>query len=67
MTRSMLVIAFALASISFSPRQAESAEAPWCAVISMSEDSVYWDCQEGKEATLFEASTFSPFGDKTRS
>ena len=24
---------------------AEAAEAPWCAVINNSEDSVYWDCQ----------------------
>jgi len=24
---------------------AKAAEAPWCAVINNSEDSVYWDCQ----------------------
>ncbi|MGB8575973.1 MAG: DUF3551 domain-containing protein [Pseudolabrys sp.] len=44
MTRAILVAA-ALASVSFSPRHAEASEAPWCAVISTSKESVYWDCQ----------------------
>jgi hypothetical protein len=45
MTRTILVVAAALASVSFSPRHADASEAPWCAVISTSEDSAYWDCQ----------------------
>ena len=44
MTRTILVVA-ALASVSFSPRQAESAQASWCAVINQGRGSVYWDCQ----------------------
>ena len=41
MTRSILVAAIALATVSL----VEASEAPWCAVISTSKDSVYWDCQ----------------------
>ena len=44
MTRTILVAAAALASVSFSPH-AEGAQAPWCAVITIGRDSVYWDCQ----------------------
>jgi Protein of unknown function (DUF3551) len=42
MSRTILVVAAALSSISFSPRHAEASEAPWCAVINYGE---YWDCQ----------------------
>jgi hypothetical protein len=35
MIRTILVAAAALALVSFSPRHAASAEAPWCAVISL--------------------------------
>jgi hypothetical protein len=45
MIRTILVAAAALASVSFSPRHAESAQAPWCAVISLGPGSAYWDCQ----------------------
>ena len=44
MTRPILVAAAALASVSFSPGQAEAA-APWCAVINLGTGSIYWDCQ----------------------
>ena len=44
MIRTILVAAAALASVSFS-RHAEGAAAPWCAVITIGEDSVYWDCR----------------------
>ena len=45
MTRTILVSAAALASVSFSPGYAESAAAPYCAVINLGTGSVYWDCQ----------------------
>jgi Protein of unknown function (DUF3551) len=45
MIRTILVAAAALASVSFSPGHAEAAAAPWCAVITIGEDSVYWDCR----------------------
>jgi hypothetical protein len=45
MMRTILVAAAALASVSFSPGHAEGAEAPWCAMISVGKDSIYWDCQ----------------------
>jgi hypothetical protein len=45
MIRTILIAAAALASVSFSPGYAEGAEAPWCAVITIGRDSVYWDCQ----------------------
>jgi Protein of unknown function (DUF3551) len=44
MTRTILVAAAALVSVSFSPRHANASEAPWCAVINMGR-GVYWDCQ----------------------
>jgi hypothetical protein len=44
MIRTILVTAAALASVSFSPGHAESAQASWCAVIGRAEN-VYWDCQ----------------------
>ena len=45
MIRTILVATAALASVSFNPGHAESAQAPWCAVIGTGRDSVYWDCQ----------------------
>ena len=45
MIRTILVAAAALASVSFGPQHAEGAQAPWCAVITIGRDSVYWDCQ----------------------
>lgn len=45
MVRTILMAAVALASVSVGPRHTEAYEAPWCAVISTGEDSVYWDCQ----------------------
>jgi hypothetical protein len=45
MIRTILVAAAALASVSFSPRHAASAEAPWCAVISLGTGDVHYDCQ----------------------
>jgi hypothetical protein len=45
MIRTILVAAAALASVSFSPGHAESAQAPYCAVISLGPGTVYWDCQ----------------------
>ena len=45
MIRTMLVTAAALASVGFGPGQAESANAPWCAVISLGTGTVHWDCQ----------------------
>jgi hypothetical protein len=41
----MIFVAVALASVSFSPRHAEAAAAPWCAVISLGTGDVHWDCQ----------------------
>jgi hypothetical protein len=45
MIRTILVAAAALASVSFSPRHAAAAAAPWCAVIELDPGTVYWDCQ----------------------
>jgi hypothetical protein len=44
MIRAILVAAAALGSVSFSPGHAESAQAPWCAVIELDPGTVYWDC-----------------------
>jgi hypothetical protein len=44
MTRTILVVAAALALISFSPRHANASEAPWCAVYS-GDKAGAWDCQ----------------------
>ena len=41
------ILAFA-ATVSLFPWNSQAAaarEAPWCAVISTTDDSVYWDCQ----------------------
>ena len=43
---SLIILAVAAAAASAGGAgTAKAAEAPWCAVISTSEDSVYWDCQ----------------------
>ena len=44
MIRTILVATAALASISFSPGNAEAA-APYCAVISLGPGNAHWDCQ----------------------
>jgi hypothetical protein len=44
MTRTILLAATALASVSLSPRHAEASAAPWCAVIGMGKGA-YWYCQ----------------------
>ncbi|HZP69305.1 MAG TPA: DUF3551 domain-containing protein [Pseudolabrys sp.] len=41
----ILALAAAAIMTGWSAPPAGAAEAPWCAVISTSEDSVYWDCQ----------------------
>ena len=46
MIRTILAAA-AAASISFSLRHAEGAQAPWCALIDMGTGDWYWDCQYG--------------------
>ena len=45
MTRSILVAAIALATVSLSARYVAASKAPWCAVISFGTGSDYWDCQ----------------------
>jgi len=45
MTRVVLVAAAALAGVIIGLQPAQAYEAPWCAVIEVSEGSVYWDCQ----------------------
>jgi hypothetical protein len=38
-------LAAVTASFVMSPQPVAAREAPWCAVISLAEDAVYWDCQ----------------------
>ena len=45
MTRTILVAAAALTSLSLSPGHVKAAQAPWCAQIETGPGSVYWDCQ----------------------
>ena len=45
MTRVVLVATAALAGVIIGLQPAQAYEAPWCAVIEVSEGSVYWDCQ----------------------
>src|SRR4030095_15435442 len=45
MTRSILLAGAALISISIGSPNAEASQAPWCAVITIGEDAVYWDCR----------------------
>jgi len=40
-----LVIAAVVSSIPWGARPVEAREAPWCAVIAVTDDSVYRDCQ----------------------
>jgi hypothetical protein len=40
-----LALAALLTSFLWSAQAAQAREAPWCAVISTTDDSVYWDCQ----------------------
>ena len=44
MTRLILDHLAALAGV-FVGLQSAKAQAPWCAVITIGEDSVYWDCR----------------------
>jgi hypothetical protein len=44
MTRLILAAVAALAGV-FVAFQPAKAQAPWCAVITIGEDSVYWDCR----------------------
>jgi hypothetical protein len=41
----LILVAAAVLSVNLGPKGAHASEAPWCAVISTSRDSVYWDCQ----------------------
>jgi len=45
MTRSILLAGAALISVCISSLKVEASEAPWCAVIAVGEDAVYWDCR----------------------
>jgi hypothetical protein len=45
MTRSILLAGAALISVGISSLNSEASEAPWCAVITIGEDAVYWDCR----------------------
>ena len=45
MVRIIVAAVVTLAAVVFASQPAKAYEAPWCAVISMTEDSVYWDCQ----------------------
>ena len=39
------VVALALAAVVFGLQPAKAYEPPWCAVISMGDGDVHWDCQ----------------------
>jgi len=45
MTRTILVAAGAVVSVSLSPGHAQGPNAPWCAQIEVGQGSIYWDCQ----------------------
>ena len=45
MTRLIFVVGVALAGMSFNLESAKAYTAPWCAVITIGEDSVIWDCR----------------------
>ena len=47
MTRTILVAAAALTSLSLSPGHLKAAQAPWCAQIELGTGDWYWDCQYG--------------------
>ena len=44
MTRSILA-GVALILVGISSLNAQASNAPWCAVITIGEDAVYWDCR----------------------
>ena len=46
MTRTLAAGAI-LTTLMFCVQPAAAAEAPWCAVLQNSTESVYWDCQYG--------------------
>lgn len=41
----VLALAAVANSFPWNVQPVEAREAPWCAVISVTDDSVYWDCQ----------------------
>jgi hypothetical protein len=41
----ILALAALVSSFPWSAQPVQAREAPWCAVISMTDDGVYWDCQ----------------------
>ena len=45
MIRAAIVAFAAIAGLHASTQPVAAREAPWCAVISSTDDSVYWDCQ----------------------
>ena len=45
MMRIVLAAGFIIAAMSFDVRLVKAAEGPWCALIGMTDDSVYEDCQ----------------------
>jgi hypothetical protein len=45
MIRILCATTIVIAALAFGERPAHASEAPWCAVINTTEDSVYWDCQ----------------------
>ncbi len=45
MTRILCALAVVVAVTAFNYRPAQAKESPWCAVLTTSDASVYWDCQ----------------------
>jgi hypothetical protein len=45
MTRLILAATAAFAGVFFGLQPAKAQAAPWCAVLTVGEDSVYWDCR----------------------
>ena len=45
MARMIFAAVVALAALAVDLQPANAYEAPWCAVISVTDDSAYWDCQ----------------------
>lgn len=45
MTRIVFAAVAAVAALASAPQPAKAYEAPWCAVVSTGQGSVYWDCQ----------------------
>jgi len=41
----ILALVAVVTTLSWSAQPAAAREAPWCAVLTTSDDSVYWDCQ----------------------